>query len=249
MFLTHISKLRTPISQLYSFVHPWLKLYSVENSHLVEIRISEDGSHTLYLPAIDETYHSIHGAVNESRHVFLEAGLSQSTTTNLRVLEIGFGTGLNALLTAQYAAEKDIQIVYTTIEKFPLQESVWGTLNYGQVIGQEELFQSIHNAEWGAEAQISSNFTLLKLEADLNHLSLCSEFDCIFFDAFSPDKQPELWTEQVFENMYAFTAHGGILTTYCAKGGVRRAMQAAGYIVERIPGPMGKREMLRARKM
>jgi tRNA U34 5-methylaminomethyl-2-thiouridine-forming methyltransferase MnmC len=221
----------------------------VENSPLVEIRISEDGSHTLYLPAIDETYHSIHGAINESRHVFLDAGLSLLDTANIRVLEIGFGTGLNALLTAQYATDNNIKIEYSTIEKFPLQESVWAELNYGQVIGQEELFQSIHKAAWGIEKQISPDFTLLKLEADLNHLSLHSEFDRIFFDAFSPEKQPDLWTEAVFEQMYTLTAKDGILTTYCAKGAVRRAMQAAGYIVERIPGPIGKREMLRARKV
>lgn len=215
----------------------------------IEIRISEDGSHTLYLPSIEETYHSIHGAINESRHVFLDAGLSQLTTTNIQVLEIGFGTGLNALLTAQYAAENDIRIEYTTIEKFPLLESVWGVLNFGKVIGQKDLYKSIHQADWAVVNEINPYFTILKLEADLNHLSLHSEFDCIFFDAFSPDKQPELWTEYVFEQMYTHTAKGGILTTYCAKGAVRRAMQAAGYIVERIPGPIGKREMLRARKV
>jgi tRNA U34 5-methylaminomethyl-2-thiouridine-forming methyltransferase MnmC len=213
------------------------------------LRQTEDGSHTLYVPSIDETYHSIHGAINESRHVFIEAGLSLIEKDEIRVLEIGLGTGLNAFLTAIYGEKTGKKISFTSIEKFPLEEVIWQQLNYGSALNNYSLFTDIHAAAWEQEVVITPNFTLMKLQADLKSLSLSSEYDCIFFDAFSPEKQAELWTEDIFKNLYKHTADGGILTTYCAKGAVRRAMQAVGFEVERIPGPFGKREMLRARKI
>ncbi len=181
--------------------------------------------------------------------MFIEAAFLVIDKAEIRVLEVGFGTGLNALLASIYARTKGVKINYTSIEKYPLDEAVWGFLNYGEIMHENDFFQCINKSEWEKEIQISEDFTLQKIKADLNSISFSTTFDCIFFDAFSPDKQPELWTNQVFEKLFACTANNGILTTYCAKGAVRRAMQLAGYQVERIPGPTGKREMLRARKM
>lgn len=207
---------------------------------------TEDGSHTLYLPEIDETYHSTHGAVNESRHVFLRAGFDCCPKPELYVLEVGFGTGLNAYLTALESECKSL-VHYYTVEKFPLAEAAWSQLNFAARCGGDEaLFQAIHAAAWGCDVELSPKFHLQKIEADFTCLSLHKQFDLIYYDAFSPEKQPELWTEAIFEKLYALTSKGGILTTYCAKGSVRRAMQAAGFAVERILGPKGKREMLRA---
>lgn len=212
------------------------------------LRRTDDGSHTLYVPAIDETYHSVYGAINESHHVFIEAGLSLIQKEEITVLEIGFGTGLNAFLTALYATQYGKKIQFTSIEKYPLNEQVWQGLNYGEELGNTPLFKAIHMSKWEQKVLINPHFTIYKLDDELENLSLYDQYDCIFFDAFSPEKQPELWTEDIFYKMYNYTAVGGLLTTYCAKGAVRRAMQTVGYKVERIPGPVGKREMLRAIK-
>lgn len=220
----------------------------MKNSNYI-LRETEDGSHTLYVPVIDETYHSIHGAVNESKHVFIEAGLSLIEKQEIKVLEIGFGTGLNALLVAIYAQNSGKRISYTSIEKYPIEELVWEQLNYGEVLSSTKLFNTLHRVAWGSKAVITPNFSLKKLQADLKSLSLSDQYDCIFFDAFSPEKQAELWTEDIFRYIYTHTADNGVLTTYCAKGAVRRVLQAVGFKVERIPGPVGKREMLRARKI
>jgi tRNA U34 5-methylaminomethyl-2-thiouridine-forming methyltransferase MnmC len=215
----------------------------------VSFKLTEDGSHTLYLAGIDETYHSIHGAINESRHVFINAGLSRFVgKKELSVLEVGFGTGLNALLTAQFAKENNINIHYTTVEKFPLNQEVYCLLNYGHILEDNNLFNEIHSCSWNVENEITANFKLQKMKHDLKNLSLCRKFDCIYFDAFSPEKQPDLWTKEIFEKLFACISEGGILTTYCAKGAVRRTMQSVGFNVERIPGPEGKREIIRAIK-
>ena len=209
---------------------------------------TEDNSHTLYVSAIDETYHSIHGAVSEALHVFIEAGLNQCAKNNIRILEVGFGTGLNAYLT--FFAGKNKNIEYFSIEKYPLQENYWKTLNYAAIYGNSpDIFEKIHSIEWGKNTPVRSNFSLCKIQGDFVPLPLQGEYDVIFYDAFSPQKQPELWTDEIFEKLFTHTSPGGILTTYCAKGAVRRAMQAAGYTVERIQGAKGKKEMLRAKKM
>ncbi len=214
----------------------------------IELRLSEDGSHTLYLPSIDETYHSIYGAINESMHIFIQEGFDICTKDNVRVLEVGFGTGLNAYLAA-LGSRKRRFVQYTTYEKFPLNKDTWSALNYHTIIRDDEaLFKQIHLAAWETTVQLMPTFSIRKIQADFSLLSLSGQYDVIFFDAFSPDKQAELWTEEIFSRLYEHTANGGILTTYCAKGVVRRAMQAAGYVVARIPGPKGKREILRAIK-
>ena len=161
------------------------------------------------------------------------------------MLEVGFGTGLNAFLTL--LASKNRRIDYVGIEKFPLPDTCWKALNYGSFYeNTATVFEKIHIAEWGKRLPITANFSLCKLQGDFLSLPLQGEYDVIFYDAFSPEKQPELWTDTVFQKLFNHTANGGTVTTYCAKGAVRRAMQAAGYTVERLAGPKGKREMLRA---
>lgn len=209
-----------------------------------------DGSHTLFVPELNEHYHSVNGAVQEGLHVFIDAGLKQCTKNEIFVFEVGFGTGLNALLTARYAAEHGKRIRYTSIEAFPLTEDVIAQLNYANDEDQE-LYAAMHQAEWGSEVKINSSFSLTKIHGDFTCFDfspLADQFDVIYFDAFAPDVQPDMWSQQVFDHMYQIARDGAIMTTYCAKGEVRRRMQRAGFTVERIPGPPGKREMLRARK-
>jgi tRNA U34 5-methylaminomethyl-2-thiouridine-forming methyltransferase MnmC len=229
-----------------------------------KIQITEDGSHTLFSEMAGQTYHSSHGAVQESRHIFISQLMGQWSEMNgvLSVLEIGFGTGLNALLTAEWARENGVRVEFTTIELYPLAAEVYGELNYGRLLGDEGLFLRLHEAEWDAGfVQIGENFAIRKCKSDIvewlnsqqsivNGQQLVDNglHDVVYFDAFSPDAQPELWTEEVFRNVYALMKGGGVLMTYCAKGDVRRAMLAAGFRVEKLQGPPGKRHILRARK-
>ncbi len=202
------------------------------------------------------TYHSVHGAVQESKHVFIEAGLLASEVfahTGVHVmLEVGFGTGLNALLTLAEADKHKNRIYYTAIEPFPLDEEQALQLNY---CGQPELqpyqtkFEKMHQCGWEEMVEISWYFRLTKTKKSLFDLPPDSLFFLVYFDAFAPAAQPELWTKEVFEKLYATLLPGGILVTYCSKGDVRRAMQVAGFVIEKIPGPAGKREMIRARKL
>lgn len=212
-----------------------------------------DGSHSLYVPALDEQYHSRHGALQESRHVFIDMGLRAAASGGepLRILEIGFGTGLNALLSMAWGGG---ELRYAAVEAYPLGVEEAGVLNYARLLeGEMEdaaaCFGWLHGADWGSwQEWPGGGFSLLKMEARIEDFELEGAADLVYFDAFAPDKQPELWTEAVFGKMRDLMAPGGILVTYCAKGAVRRALQAVGFEVERLPGPPGKREMLRARK-
>ena len=287
---------------------------------MVKVQVTEDGSHTLFSEMAGQTYHSSHGAVQESRHIFisqLELVNSQQSTVNsqrstvnsqqtidngqqinvysqqstvngqqtidngqqinvdsqqlvvnsqqsivegdLSVLEIGFGTGLNALLAACWAKENGVRVNFSTIELFPLESAVYEELNYGRLLGEDELFLKLHEAEWDAGLQeIVPEFAICKYKKDIvewldgQQSTVSSQqlglYDVVFFDAFSPDAQPELWTEEVFRNVYGLMKEGGVMTTYCAKGDVRRAMLAAGFKVEKLQGPPGKRHILRAMK-
>jgi tRNA U34 5-methylaminomethyl-2-thiouridine-forming methyltransferase MnmC len=235
---------------------------------MVEFQVTEDGSHTLFSEMAGQTYHSSHGAVQESRHIFISQLSIKSRQlevseqelidkSSLSVLEIGFGTGLNALLTAQWASESGVNVEYTTIELYPLGEEVYRELNYGRLLGDEGLFLQLHKADWDAGVvEVTENFTIRKCKSDIAEWlrnAQCTMhnvqlFDVVFFDAFSPDAQPELWTEEVFRNVYALMKTGGVLMTYCAKGDVRRAMLAAGFKVEKLQGPPGKRHILKAGK-
>lgn len=210
--------------------------------------MTADGSHTLYVPDLDEHYHSVNGAVQESMHVFIEAGLRQVQKTDITIYEVGFGTGLNALLTLLETTRNPLlQITYYAIERFPLELEVVQTLNYRAVC--PEWFLKLHQVPWGSLQPITDRFTIAKIAGDSNTTALPVPIDLVYFDAFAPDKQPEMWNQRIFDQLYAHMGDQAILTTYCAKGIVRRMMQKAGYSVERIPGPPGKREMLRAKKI
>lgn len=213
---------------------------------------TEDGSHTLYVPNMDEHYHSIHGAKQESMHVFINAGLNMHSGKELNIFEVGFGTGLNAFLTTVESKRQQRNIKYYTIEKYPLQEEEWEKLNPEPDTAKKEnsLFKQLHNCQWEKLNDINGTFQLQKIEGDLTSFNFKAlpPFDLVYFDAFAPDKQPKLWSPEIFAAIFAHMTKDGILVTYSAKGAVRRTMQSAGFQVERIPGPPGKREMLRGRK-
>lgn len=217
-----------------------------------EIIITKDGSHSLYINELDETYHSSHGAIQESIHVFIKAGLdyillNHPDTKQIKVLEFGFGTGLNAMLTAQRASKESI-IQYDTLEKYPLPESVTNSLNYGVLLHDTTLFEKIHSVEWENEIEITTSFSIKKMEIDFRKFHSNERYQLIYFDAFAPSKQPELWDKTIFEKCYELLVSGGILTTYSAKGQFKRDLRAVGFEVESLPGPPGKFEITRARK-
>ncbi|MCL2598199.1 MAG: tRNA (5-methylaminomethyl-2-thiouridine)(34)-methyltransferase MnmD [Paludibacter sp.] len=221
------------------------------------LKPTADGSVTLYVPEMDEHYHSTNGAVQEARHVYIGAGLLHyirtsyfgdesaiGTQSEIQILEFGFGTGLNAFLTALEAERQKIKIRYVALEKFPLSQEITNQLNY--LPENSVLFQNLHSAGWGNPVEITPYFTLQKLAIDFAGFDFPSKYDVVYYDAFAPDKQPEVWTQELFDRIFSAMNQGGVLTTYCAKGAIRRMMQQAGFVVERIPGAAGKREMLRA---
>lgn len=217
-----------------------------------EMIITEDGSHTFYLPEIDENYHSTHGAIQESMHVFIDAGLSQVEHTHINVLELGFGTGLNALLALLWSGKKNINIDYFGIEKYPLNKSEYQVLNYCNLLSDDlqSEFTAMHENSWGNAHRISPLFKLTKLNDDFTQFDFgkLPLFDVVFFDAFAPNKQSEVWAKAIFQKIYQQCKPAAIFVTYCAKGSVRRDLLDTGFKVERIPGPPGKKEMLRAIK-
>ncbi|GHT87828.1 hypothetical protein FACS189474_1670 [Bacteroidia bacterium] len=210
------------------------------------LTLTADGSHTLFLPEMGEHYHSVNGAVQESKHVYIDAGLNQCTKNTIHVLEMGFGTGLNALLTALEAEKRKIQVVYTALEKYPLPAEITEALNYSEI--NTRLFRQIHTVEWEKLTPVTPFFSLQKINTDFKAYTYPGGQDVVYYDAFAPDKQADVWSQAIFDALYAAMNPDGILTTYCAKGIIRRMMQQSGFTVERIPGPPGKREMLRARK-
>lgn len=210
------------------------------------IEHTEDGSATLFVPELNEHYHSVKGARTESQHIFIDMGLKASAAPQPHVLEIGFGTGLNALLTLEAAGQEKRPVHYTGIELYPLAWEEVNALGYSD----NPSFERLHTAPWEEDVEISPYFTLRKIKGDANTV-IHSSFSpsVVYFDAFAPEKQPEMWNEQLFRSLYVTMNTGGILTTYCAKGVIRRLLQAVGFRVERLPGPPGgKREILRATK-
>jgi tRNA U34 5-methylaminomethyl-2-thiouridine-forming methyltransferase MnmC len=218
-----------------------------------------DGSHSLYVKELDEHYHSIHGAIQESIHVFINTGLkfiAEKNKSEISILEIGFGTGLNALLTCLEAEKLNLKINYTSIEAFPLDNVLINELNYAELLSAKEkekshlqtIFNELHSCEWEKEISISKNFTLHKIKNTLQEIKFEKSFDLIYFDAFGPRVQPEMWTEELFSKIYNVTKPNGCLVTYCAKGEVKRTLKKVGFTVETLPGPPRKREMVRADK-
>lgn len=215
---------------------------------------TSDGSKTIQIEDWDEQYHSIHGAIQESQHVFIKTGLhhflNRNNPKDLTILEIGFGTGLNAFLTALVSDKQDIQIHYEGVEAYPVLTEELSQLNYASQIApnKQTLFDALHEVSWGELHPITSFFSLKKRQQFFSDISDKNSFDLIYFDAFGPRVQPELWTVSIFKSMFNALKNKGVLVTYSAKGSVRRTLQTAGFVVERLEGPPGKREMLRATK-
>jgi len=217
---------------------------------------TEDGSTSLFHSALQETYHSVHGAIQESQHVFIEAGLHHwlrvSNRQTISILEIGFGTGLNALLTALAAEKVRVEIEYETIEAFPLTMEIVALLNYPSIIGTDNaksVFENLHQADWNQPKKMSPYFGFLKSDLKLQETDFGDEkFDLIFFDAFGPDKQPDMWERSNLVRLERAMKPQGVFVTYSAKGQLKRDLVSLGLLVEKIPGPPGKREMIRATK-
>jgi tRNA U34 5-methylaminomethyl-2-thiouridine-forming methyltransferase MnmC len=266
----------------------------------IEFKLTGDGSHTLFVPSLNEHYHSTFGAIAESRHIFINAGLNfvRQSSSSVKILEIGFGTGLNAFLTFIETIDQELKIDYTAIELYPLKEEIYSRLNYPEhfysnrytkgtpttkAVGSElvtnyqpttlvvgdakntasaktslhlamkftnemikEVFLKMHTCSWNEGSVLSDKFSLTKIHTSLeDYLPEYQYFDLIYFDAFGPDVQPELWTSEVFNKMAACLKPGGVLVTYSTKGTVRRNLKEAGFRIEKLPGPVGKREILR----
>ena len=208
---------------------------------------------TIHLPGWNEYYHSKHGAIQESKHVFLQTGLQHFCKLykgqHLTILEIGFGTGLNALLTSLEAEVLNKTIRYDGVEAYPISIDEVQELNYSEQLDVAPTdFLKLHEVPWETPQQITPLFVLHKQQKFFKDITSKEVYQLIYFDAFGARVQPELWTQEVFKTMYDALKHNGVLVTYAAKGSVRRAMQAVGFLVERLPGPPGKREMLRATK-
>jgi tRNA U34 5-methylaminomethyl-2-thiouridine-forming methyltransferase MnmC len=218
---------------------------------MYELRITSDGSHTIFVPELNEHYHSVYGAVQESSIIFIRNGYETCNADPINILEIGFGTGLNALLTAVQSVKETKSVNYTSIEKYPLDKEIIGSLNHYNFAGEKgrEIFDLIHSAPWNIRVDICDNFTLKKVEDDFTKGTLSGKYDLIYFDAFGPDKQPEMWSRELFSAIAAVTNKNGILVTYSAKGEVKRNLQSCGFEVIMLPGPPGKREMMRAVKI
>lgn len=217
-----------------------------------EIIITSDGSTTIHLPEWNEQYHSKHGAIQEAYHVFVKNGLHQfNTKEKISILEIGFGTGLNSFITYLEAQKLSLAIDYIGAEAYPVKEDEIEKLNYVEELNANafaETFSTMHRLSWNIKHAINDTFSLTKREQFFDKIDDKEAFDLIYFDAFGARVQPDLWTVDIFKKMYDALNENGILVTYSAKGSVRRAMQEVGFIVERLPGPPGKREMLRAAK-
>lgn len=216
-----------------------------------QIIVTGDGSTSFHVHELNEQYHSVHGALRESRHVFLNAGFNTLDLETIAILEMGLGTGLNALLTVLEALSQKKKVVYTAFEKYPLTPEEIAMLNFHELLNEDlakETLSAIHRGPWGQKFNVNKGFCLTKVSDDIRNCRYRGEFNLIYFDAFGPLVQPDLWASPVLKAMYTALAPGGILVTYSAKGEIRRRLQRIGFTVERLQGPPGKRHMVRATK-
>ena len=217
-----------------------------------KIITTNDGSKTIFIPEWNENYHSKHGALQEALHVFIKSGLEEVENDRIRVLEIGYGSGLNAILTYINAGQNDKEIYYAGLEAFPISKDEFNALDYGSlksITDTKEVLLNFFDAPWERDVKIDDHFTLRKMKIELeNFIPEENKYDLIYFDAFGPRVQPEMWTKEILTKMFQTLDTNGIFVTYCAKGQVRRDLESLGFSVEKIPGPPGKREMLRAQK-
>jgi len=218
------------------------------------LKITEDGSHTLYVTDLDETYHSNHGALQEANHVFIKNGIKRLKNYNINILELGFGTGLNPLVTLnEYLKNENIHSInYFTLEKYPLDLEEIEKLNYSQFFDREiaDKIPEIHKAPWEEKAEISKNFYLKKIETDFFNLEKITlpAIDLVYFDCFGSQVQPELWEEPLIRMVSDKMAFNGLFTTYSSKGSLKRILKKLNFEVEKLEGPKGKREMINAWK-
>jgi len=209
---------------------------------------TKDGSHSVFVEEMGETYHSVHGAIAEAEHVYIKNGIGHlSPLQKISVLELGFGTGLNALLTAEYSEEKKIQTKYTALEAYPLLENEWCSLNYAQE--NQNTFKKLHRCNWEELSKINDYFQLQKIQLFFEEMDFDCQFDIIYFDVFGYNYQPHLWDKAILQKCFQALKPNGIWVTYACKGVVNRDLKALGFDIQKIPGPPGKREMTRAVKL
>tara|TARA_B100001057_G_scaffold191708_1_gene192657 strand:+ start:1131 stop:1787 length:657 start_codon:yes stop_codon:yes gene_type:complete len=215
----------------------------------ISLVITEDGSHSLKNEILDDNYHSMFGAIQESKHVFIKNGFEKIKRQNIKVLEIGFGTGLNSLLTKVNCELNKKSVIYHAVENIPIEEKIFSKLNYCEILKIEKsILNEIHFSQWGEEINLSEFFKLKKINIDFNKMSIDEKYDLIYFDAFSPRKQPEIWEKENFYKLYDCLNKNGILSTYSAKGELKRNLKDAGFRVLSVAGPIGKREITLACK-
>jgi tRNA U34 5-methylaminomethyl-2-thiouridine-forming methyltransferase MnmC len=216
----------------------------------IKIAPTADGSHTLFSEKFNAHYHSTNGAIQESYHVFVKSGFESLNRDEISILEIGFGTGLNAALTASKAKECKIRTHYTGIDLYPPAKETLVQMNYKSILNKEEsdAWVKIISAEWNNAEEVNEYFRLEKISGDFIDISITEKYDLVYFDAFAPNDQPEMWSSLMFTKLYHATNPKGILVTYCSKGIVKQALRDAGYFVKRLPGPPGKRHILKAIK-
>jgi tRNA U34 5-methylaminomethyl-2-thiouridine-forming methyltransferase MnmC len=212
---------------------------------------TSDGSDTIFVTDLNEHYHSVHGAVQESTFIFINNGFDFCKADPLSIFEVGFGTGLNALLTAIKSIAGTREVSYTSIEKYPVSSRIINSLNHPDFAGEDglEIYNSIHSSPWNTGSKICRNFNLTKILGDFTSIRLSGNYDLIYFDAFGPDKQPEMWTREMFEMIASITRKDGVFVTYSAKGEVKRNLKACGFEVQLLPGPPGKRQIIRGVKI
>jgi tRNA U34 5-methylaminomethyl-2-thiouridine-forming methyltransferase MnmC len=223
---------------------------------VIQLITTSDGSHSLLNTTLNETYHSVHGAIRESAYVFIKNGLEYFIQLHkpqqVSILEVGFGTGLNALMTLQASLQTDIPVHYATLEAYPISSETAQLLNYARVLNfnnANHYFARLHDEPWEQERAIEKNFFIEKLKSKIQDVFfLPFSFDLIYFDAFAPSKQPEMWEMNVLQKIEAVMKPGAVFVTYCARGQLKRDLKSLGLIVETLPGPPGKKEMVRATK-